>query len=88
MPAITIYTKSWCPYCSAAKKLLNDKVCGVGGERVFIESEAYGRPGERDEVIEGVRRHVDRHPARHAAGHERRGGDGGGRGELCGRCRC
>ncbi|MFP2913137.1 hypothetical protein ACLESD_50665 [Pyxidicoccus sp. 3LFB2] len=33
-----------------AEKLLNDKVCGVGGERVFIESEAYGRPGERDEV--------------------------------------
>lgn len=33
-----------------AEKLLNDKVCGVGGERVFIESEEYGRPGERDEV--------------------------------------
>ena len=25
MPAITIYTKSWCPYCSAAKKLLAEK---------------------------------------------------------------
>ena len=25
MPPITIYTKGWCPYCSAAKKLLDDK---------------------------------------------------------------
>jgi glutaredoxin 3 len=25
MPAITIYTKSWCPYCSAAKDLLGQK---------------------------------------------------------------
>ncbi|MCY1023895.1 hypothetical protein [Pyxidicoccus sp. MSG2] len=33
-----------------AEKLLNDKVCGLGGEKVFIESEEYGRPGERDEV--------------------------------------
>jgi hypothetical protein len=33
-----------------AEKLLNDKVCGVGGERVFIESEEYGRSGERDQV--------------------------------------
>ncbi len=32
------------------EKLLNDKVCGVGGERVYFESETYGRPGERDEV--------------------------------------
>jgi glutaredoxin 3 len=25
MPAITIYTKSWCPYCDAAKELLRQK---------------------------------------------------------------
>jgi glutaredoxin 3 len=25
MPAVTIYTKSWCPYCSAAKDLLKKK---------------------------------------------------------------
>jgi glutaredoxin 3 len=25
MPAVTIYTKSWCPYCSAAKDLLKQK---------------------------------------------------------------
>ena len=25
MPAITIYTKSWCPYCDAAKELLRKK---------------------------------------------------------------
>ena len=25
MPPVTIYTKSWCPYCSAAKDLLRKK---------------------------------------------------------------
>jgi glutaredoxin 3 len=25
MPPVTIYTKSWCPYCSAAKDLLKAK---------------------------------------------------------------
>jgi glutaredoxin 3 len=25
MPPVTIYTKSWCPYCSAAKDLLKKK---------------------------------------------------------------
>ena len=25
MTDITIYTKSWCPYCAAAKKLLEEK---------------------------------------------------------------
>lgn len=25
MPAITIYTKNWCPYCDAAKALLKKK---------------------------------------------------------------
>lgn len=32
------------------EKLMNDKVCSLGAERVFIESEEYGRPGKRDEV--------------------------------------
>ncbi|MGL5115904.1 MAG: glutaredoxin 3 [Beijerinckiaceae bacterium] len=25
MPAVTIYTKAWCPYCDAAKQLLKKK---------------------------------------------------------------
>jgi glutaredoxin 3 len=25
MPPVTIYTKSWCPYCDAAKELLRKK---------------------------------------------------------------
>jgi glutaredoxin 3 len=25
MPPVTIYTKTWCPYCSAAKDLLKQK---------------------------------------------------------------
>jgi glutaredoxin 3 len=25
MPPVTIYTKSWCPYCAAAKELLSKK---------------------------------------------------------------
>jgi hypothetical protein len=33
-----------------AEKLLTEKACRIGAERVFIESEAYGRPDERDEV--------------------------------------
>ncbi|QSQ26661.1 hypothetical protein JY651_17775 [Pyxidicoccus parkwayensis] len=33
-----------------AEELLTDRVCGLGGERVFISSEEYGRPGKRDEV--------------------------------------
>ena len=35
MPSITIYTKGWCPYCSAAKKLLDDKG-DVVGANVYI----------------------------------------------------
>jgi hypothetical protein len=33
-----------------AEKLMNDKLCNLGAERVFITSEEYGRPAERDEV--------------------------------------
>jgi glutaredoxin 3 len=42
MPAITIYTKSWCPYCSAAKKLLNEK--GVEFTEIDIEKKPEARP--------------------------------------------
>lgn len=46
MPAITIYTKSWCPYCSAAKKLLNEK----GAE--FTEIDIEKKPEARAEMIQ------------------------------------
>ncbi|WP_262298857.1 glutaredoxin 3 [Microvirga sesbaniae] len=46
MPSITIYTKSWCPYCSAAKKLLGDK--GVAFTEIDIEK----KPEARAEMIQ------------------------------------
>lgn len=46
MPPVTIYTKSWCPYCSAAKDLLTRK--GVA----FEEIEITGRADERARMIE------------------------------------
>jgi len=46
MPDITIYTKSWCPYCSAAKKLLGDK--GVAFTEIDIEK----KPEARAEMIQ------------------------------------
>ncbi len=46
MPAITIYTKSWCPYCSAAKKLLKEK----GAE--FTEIDIEKTPEARAEMIQ------------------------------------
>ena len=46
MPAITIYTKSWCPYCSAAKDLLNDK--GAAFTEIDIERQS----GARAEMIQ------------------------------------
>jgi glutaredoxin 3 len=46
MPAITIYTKGWCPYCSAAKDLLNQK-----GAR-FTEIDIERTPGARQEMIQ------------------------------------
>ncbi len=45
MPPVTIYTKAWCPYCSAAKDLLAEK--GVA----FEEIEITGKPALRDEMI-------------------------------------
>ena len=46
MPPITIYTKGWCPYCSAAKKLLDDK--GVDFTEIDIEK----KPEARAEMIQ------------------------------------
>ena len=46
MPAITIYTKSWCPYCSSAKKLLAEK----GAE--FTEIDIEKKPEARAEMIQ------------------------------------
>jgi glutaredoxin 3 len=34
MPDVTIYTKSWCPYCSAAKALLAKK--GVSFQEIDV----------------------------------------------------
>jgi glutaredoxin 3 len=45
MQSVTIYTKSWCPYCSAAKDLLKRK--GVA----FTEHEITGRNDLRDEMV-------------------------------------
>ncbi len=38
MPPVTIYTKSWCPYCSAAKELLQKK--RVAFTEVPVKSQA------------------------------------------------
>jgi glutaredoxin 3 len=46
MQPITIYTKSWCPYCSAAKKLLNER----GAE--FTEIDIEKKPEARAEMIQ------------------------------------
>ena len=46
MPSITIYTKGWCPYCSAAKRLLDEK--GVAFTEIDIEK----KPEARAEMIQ------------------------------------
>ena len=45
MPRVTIYTRQFCGYCSAAKRLLRDK--GVA----FDEIDATGAPDKRQEMI-------------------------------------
>ncbi|MGL4976027.1 MAG: glutaredoxin 3 [Bosea sp. (in: a-proteobacteria)] len=45
MAAITIYTKNWCPYCSAAKELLQKK--GATFEEIGID----GKPELRQSMI-------------------------------------
>jgi len=46
MPPITIYTKGWCPYCTAAKRLLDEK--GVAFTEIDIEK----TPEARTEMIQ------------------------------------
>jgi glutaredoxin 3 len=46
MPAITIYTKGWCPYCSAAKTLLKEKGAA------FTEIDIEAKPEKRAEMIQ------------------------------------
>ena len=46
MPPITIYTKGWCPYCSAAKELLGQKGAA------FDEIEIDRQPEKRGEMIQ------------------------------------
>ncbi|MDQ0467530.1 glutaredoxin 3 [Labrys wisconsinensis] len=41
MPPVVIYTKSWCPYCHAAKDLLRRK--GVSFEEIDLD----GKPAEQ-----------------------------------------
>lgn len=45
MPEITVYSKSWCPYCQAAKALLTRK--GVAFTEIDIERE----PGSRQDMM-------------------------------------
>jgi glutaredoxin 3 len=45
MPPVTIYTKAWCPYCRAAKELLDQK--GVP----FTELEITREPKRRQEMM-------------------------------------
>ena len=46
MSVVTIYTTSWCPYCSAAKKLLSER----GAE--FTEIDIEKKPEARAEMIQ------------------------------------
>jgi glutaredoxin 3 len=46
MSQITIYTKSWCPYCSAAKELLREKGAA------FTEIDIEAVPSARREMIQ------------------------------------
>ena len=45
MPSVTIYTRQFCGYCTAAKRLLADK--GID----FDEIDATGDPEKRNEMI-------------------------------------
>ena len=46
MAPITMYTRSWCPYCTASKRLLQQK--GLA----FTEIEIEAKPGARQEMIQ------------------------------------
>lgn len=49
MSAITVYSKGWCPYCMAARALLEDK--GVAFETIDIDA----APERRGEMLERSR---------------------------------
>jgi glutaredoxin 3 len=46
MPPITIYTRSWCSYCSAAKQLLSQRGAA------FTEIDIEAKPGARQEMVQ------------------------------------
>ena len=46
MPPVTIYTRQFCGYCTAAKRLLRER--GI----TFAEIDATGAPEKRKEMIE------------------------------------
>jgi glutaredoxin 3 len=46
MPPITIYTKGWCPYCTAAKDLLKER--GAAFKEIDVERV----PGRRAEMLQ------------------------------------
>jgi thioredoxin reductase (NADPH) len=52
MPRIVMYTKSWCPYCEMAKRLLARK------EQEWTEIDVESDSARRDEMIERSRRHT------------------------------
>ena len=41
MPAVTIYTKAWCPYCDAAKDLLRSK--DIVFEEISVDGDLQGQ---------------------------------------------
>jgi glutaredoxin 3 len=45
MAEITLYTKSWCPYCASAKRLLTQKGAS------FTEIDIEAKPEKRAEMI-------------------------------------
>ena len=47
MPAVTIYTKLWCPYCDAAKALLQRKNVAFDEISVDGDSKAQNAMAER-----------------------------------------
>lgn len=52
MPNVTIYTTPYCPYCVAAKRLLNRK------NVMFEEIDVSGRPDLRQEMEERAGRYT------------------------------
>jgi glutaredoxin 3 len=49
MVPITIYTRGWCPYCTAAKRLLGQKGA------VYTEIDIEAKAGARQEMVQKAR---------------------------------